>query len=124
MIKNLTAATAICCLTGCATKHVIPLSSISEMRVTATNITKLKINGGYISSFLQVGETRIEKTPDNILLIRAFSRAPFFHTKPSGEINVEVTIDDGVNAVAFGNPDTIIWRRNEKDQGTGANKPR
>src|ERR1051325_6963705 len=111
---------AICCLSGCVSQRPISISSVAQMQLITTNVTLLKIQGSYISSAIAVGNTRLDKTVDNILLVRVFPRWSSAHT--SGAIDLQVVVDDSVDSVAFGNPESIIWRRTGKGSGEPTNR--
>ena len=113
------AGSAICFVSGCAYKQ-IPLELVPGLRVTTTNTTLLKLKGVYVDSSFAVGKTHVERISGNILLIRVLPRLPSRHT--SSQINVEVVIDDSVDAVAFGDRDSIVWRRNGRNEKPSADK--
>lgn len=123
LVVTALALSAICFSTGCSMKHVISSSLADNMQVTLTNTTLLKLKARYASSFLCVGKTKIERPTDKLLLIQVYSQHPFFRLRETDEINVEVMIDDKVQAVAFGYPDNVIWRRNGKDEKPNLTRP-
>jgi hypothetical protein len=102
---------AVSCVAGCATKHVIRLDALTNVQVTSTNVTVLRLTGVYPQSALAVGETQIERVSDQVLLVRTFSR--LLGKGTSGKVNLEIIVDDDVSAVAFGNAESIIWSRSD-----------
>ena len=110
------AAAATLCLSACASEHVIALNSIAQMQVSTTkraDVTVIHLRGVYMSSLDAVGEARITKSSTNAVLVRVVRCRPS-RTRHS-RLDIGFVLDDSVDAVAFGDPQSIVWRRDAKD---------
>jgi hypothetical protein len=107
---------------GCLTKNSsqpIPLAAFQDLVVkelNSTNGIKLSISGWYFNSMFAAGDIKTNSLSDKIL-VQVFPRLP--SNKTSGLIHLMIKIPEDVNTVAFGQPDSIIWRR-----GVGVKLPK
>lgn len=113
LFEILVAIIAAYCFSGCVSKprQPIPLSLVHRIQVTtkqSQNSTSLKLTGIYMSSAHAVGKTELVQT-DKLLLVRVFSQLASPHT--TGVIDLDIEIPNNVDAVSFGNRESIIWRR-------------
>jgi hypothetical protein len=84
------------------------MQGLGVQEFQSDNQLHLTISGVYFNSAKALGETKTF-VKDDCLVVEAYSKLP--SKTSSGSLNLTFPVDARVNAVAFGTPEDVIWRR-------------